>query len=1028
SDSATLASYTDAGCSDLAGSVVIPAGTSTASFHFSDSEAGSPIVTVSATGFSAASQTQSILAAVCDGSQSAPTCTSDADCVAVCDADDCHVPTCVNMSGAGEQISVSSLAFDTPNPGGWTVSAGHDTANQGELYMSANDETQLVLSFETQSTNDTFNLWVASGRVDQGGGPPASPTLQVLVDGAAAGTVTENNDAGVMTWTLVSSSQLLAAGQHELTFSCTGTSNRSRCGVDGFLLTTDTALDPNVDGGFIPYATADWDDPALDWYSAAADGYCDDSFLADDGTPCDEHLFCNGDASCLAGTCVAGADPCDDGVACTIDTCHEDTDSCTNDADDTVCDDGYDCSVGACEPSSGGCVQDLTAADGSACEVAGCASYCEDGACVGCGCYLDAHCDDGDPCTVGICGSDHLCAVTPRAPSVESAVLSTASCLTTGAGGAAVVSVDLRDEVGVPLEGASVTFHVSGTSAAWVEPEVMESAALPGTYYRTMTAPAAGTSTTISVEATACGQTVTLDETVTVSYESPLDGLVAETGGCSPQGGNLRVRAIDEEGNPIEGAFVMVGSTEDVSAFHSSFELYLSGASGDSPNAAVTDPDGYATFLDLGFAMTSAELITAGAENRAYVSLVSVGSSDVVLELPITSPPMDEVEITGDVSGSGYPGGNNELGMGMVVPILDLDFMLSFELGNLFENDVDVVINGDPMVAPGNIHMPEQCVFSILGMCAARVDSGIDPWTLRPYQSLDPFDIFVLHATIPGSDLTNLPAEVTMVDLVKLLRFENVTMVEGIARDVGSAGHGLALTHALSATMPVSITGAPLGDLYLMSISDLEGSDGLGRLMIQGMALESAVTDFSTTLTTHLDDGIFAGKRDLAMGLSLEGAGGFSLEIDRTTTGTSAARSFDSMFGHPSTTVTGRSFAWSGVVREGVSPSSYAFSRSTLRRDRPRGDWKTHSEPFWIVYAPGSVTSFDLPTLPSWAPRAADGGYLLPETQDQTNTWNLSIPYLGLMADPSTFDLDRHVLGSEVEWLTHVAGRTADLP
>ena len=52
---------------------------------------------------------------------------------------------------------------------------------------------------------------------------------------------------------------------------------------------------------------------------------------------CDDGLYCNGAETCVAGVCQAGTPPCDDGVACTIDSCDEATQSCTYTPDDTAC-------------------------------------------------------------------------------------------------------------------------------------------------------------------------------------------------------------------------------------------------------------------------------------------------------------------------------------------------------------------------------------------------------------------------------------------------------------------------------------------------------------------------------------------------------------------------------------------------------------------------------------------------------------------------------------------------------------------
>ena len=38
---------------------------------------------------------------------------------------------------------------------------------------------------------------------------------------------------------------------------------------------------------------------------------------------CDDHVFCNGAETCLNGVCQPGTPPCDDGIACTTDTCDE---------------------------------------------------------------------------------------------------------------------------------------------------------------------------------------------------------------------------------------------------------------------------------------------------------------------------------------------------------------------------------------------------------------------------------------------------------------------------------------------------------------------------------------------------------------------------------------------------------------------------------------------------------------------------------------------------------------------------------
>jgi len=90
---------------------------------------------------------------------------------------------------------------------------------------------------------------------------------------------------------------------------------------------------------------------------------------------CDDGLYCNGTETCNAGTCEAGTPvDCADGVACTVDSCNETTDSCESTPSDALCDDGLFC-------------------DG--------AETCD--AVLGCQAGTPVDCTDGVDCTVDSC-------------------------------------------------------------------------------------------------------------------------------------------------------------------------------------------------------------------------------------------------------------------------------------------------------------------------------------------------------------------------------------------------------------------------------------------------------------------------------------------------------------------------------------------------------------------------------------------------------------------------------------------------
>ncbi len=124
---------------------------------------------------------------------------------------------------------------------------------------------------------------------------------------------------------------------------------------------------------------------------------------------CDDGFFCNGAETCdPPGLCVQSAQPCDDGVSCTTDTCNEDNDLCSNTADDAACDNGAYCDGAEtcdaqtdCQSGTPPCV------DGDECTTDDCdeptdtCSYtaapdttpCDDG----------NECTSGDECLAGVC-------------------------------------------------------------------------------------------------------------------------------------------------------------------------------------------------------------------------------------------------------------------------------------------------------------------------------------------------------------------------------------------------------------------------------------------------------------------------------------------------------------------------------------------------------------------------------------------------------------------------------------------------
>ena len=224
---------------------------------------------------------------------------------------------------------------------------------------------------------------------------------------------------------------------------------------DGLLCTIDTCdpelgclheFDPECD---CLYDSDCRDDNPCTADRCDADGGCVFENLAD-GSPCPGEDVCAGPDTCQSGVCEEGpARNCDDGIACTIDTCDE-TGGCVHTPDpDCECETDDECTlvdpclVGTCgddnrctsAPAANGtacvptdpCVPEALCHDG-VCED-GAYDNCDDGnvctidfcdpvlGCIHapdgtCECGEDADCDDDNPCTLDACDDDNRCAYT----------------------------------------------------------------------------------------------------------------------------------------------------------------------------------------------------------------------------------------------------------------------------------------------------------------------------------------------------------------------------------------------------------------------------------------------------------------------------------------------------------------------------------------------------------------------------------------------------------------------------------------
>ena len=123
--------------------------------------------------------------------------------------------------------------------------------------------------------------------------------------------------------------------------------------------------------------------------------------------------------------CAMGSDGCNDGIACTLDSCDEESGTCVNTPDDALCDfDENPCTLDTCEPGvQGGCTSAPVDCGGSTCNPMTCVEVNGGAECAS----GPPPCDDENPCTTDACDPVEGCTHTPNEESCDDGLFCTLS-------------------------------------------------------------------------------------------------------------------------------------------------------------------------------------------------------------------------------------------------------------------------------------------------------------------------------------------------------------------------------------------------------------------------------------------------------------------------------------------------------------------------------------------------------------------------------------------------------------------------
>ncbi|MHB8878296.1 MAG: hypothetical protein ACYC8T_31760, partial [Myxococcaceae bacterium] len=526
---------------------------------------------------------------------------------------------------------------------------------------------------------------------------------------------------------------------------------------------------------------------------------------------------CNG--CCAGGVCTAGSGVtgCGEGGGACVDCL----------ATQPRCRSGASCAAGSCQ---------YTTQTSGSCDLGFCTvgELCDgSGTCSG-GTARD--CSGGDVCLTCTCSNAGAgsCNCSNRAASAASSLTVTSTCLTAGTGARLAAVLRLVDAAGTPLTGATVTFTAPG--ATWDEAAAVEVANPPGTYYRTLIAPAGTGSLTVGASVMACSASTAIAQTrtVTVAAAAPSTGFggAAFQGvrGCSPIAGHLRVKVIAEEtGAAIQGASVMVGAAAGTPLVPSAAALFPAPSPSGS-NVATTDAQGMVELLDFGATLRGPLVVTAGVAGRAYVTYEGWSGADQVIVLPLRRPTVTTYSHSGTASSRPAKTNCTWMAAGFALQDAPLDALAKFDLGSMFGPNkcVDTGLAG-VIAVPENIYAPAQTLGTIAWLCLANLAES--PWRIDANAGQRVLDMPYVQIPVSAAQSGNL------VNMVQGAQFLEIGFQQpNVTGPVTTSVFNLDNAYPNSVTFNYSNQPAET-DITALTLLDYAG-DGSGRLGIAGVNID----------------------------------------------------------------------------------------------------------------------------------------------------------------------------------------------
>ncbi|RME47825.1 MAG: hypothetical protein D6795_13585, partial [Deltaproteobacteria bacterium] len=525
-----------------------------------------------------------------------------------------------------------------------------------------------------------------------------------------------------------------------------------------------------------------------------------------------------------------------------------------------------------------------------------------------------------------------------------------------------------------------------------------------GTYTRELVAPDRPFGGFVTASVTLDRQTTPLSTQPSIigRFGAPPTG---GTGGCPPEG-SVHVRVLDETGNPLPGAFVMIGPQ-----IGDPFEGNVGFSDGEG-EVVIEDPR-----LSGPFDLTvGADRDGTGTPDYRWFSLFQVNADSIVVRMkPFIRGPGPTIEVIGNLTAD-FEDTPSDIFFGFALPAMSAAGLIAATVDSLLAPGTFYTIAGFEVFLFGNTAVPEQTIAQESVAIDYRLPFAPGPVDIAMVAGSMPLADFIEISQNSGTNFAQVLQEV-------LARFEplHTGLRSADFLDTDTTGFDIAMTNDLATEMRFDVSFLPSGldPVALSGMMDpLENFFATGMQIVEG---EGSIF-LPTTGATNAFEGFTYTGAVIASDLS-GSTEQKSVIVKRDIPTQSAVVTFRDFYKPPRLSVTERTMQFSSPIDPRIDPPPPPPSLVTsvielveLVTDPDTGERYVFGSPIWETMAPGSLDHFTLPVIPS----SAEAGGIVPPHLPLGESYLWRVRFSALANGPP-FDFNRYDFETYAHRVTHAS-------